>query len=133
MKKVLLTILAVVVVFGVLAGAGFAGYRYGFMQGASGEGTPFLRGNGLGWNRMPMHDFDRNIGPGFHNRAGGFNMMGRGGFGFFTPLRLLLPIAFWGVLIWLAYKFFTGWRLTLVRPNTPANVDAIGAETKNQE
>lgn len=116
MKKVLLTLLAVVVLLGVLAGAGFAGYRYGYFQGAAGDEVPFARGNNFGWNRMPMHEFDRGMGPGFQR---GFGMMDRGGFGFF-PFHILLTLAFWGLVIWLAYKLLTGWRLTLVQPNQPA-------------
>jgi hypothetical protein len=132
MKKALLTILAVVVVFGVLAGAGFAGYRYGYVQGASGNAGPFLRGDGFGWNRMPMHNFERGIGPGFQRN---FGMMDRGfGFGFFSPLRFLLTLAFWGVVIWLAYKLLTGWRLTLVQPNMPpAKIEPAQTDEKKQE
>ena len=122
MRRFLLTLLAVVIVLGVLAGIGFAGYRYGYMQGATGDGAPFVRGDGFGWHRMPMHDFERGIGPRFHGRFGGFNMLGHGGFGFgfFSPLRLLFTLAFWGLVIWLGYKLLTGWRLTLVQPNQPA-------------
>lgn len=135
MKKVLLTLLAVVVILGMLAGAGFAGYRYGYIQGASGEAAPFARGHGLGWQRMPMHNFERGIAPGFQRGfgPGGFGMMDRGGgFWFFSPWRLLIQIAVLGLVVWLVYKLLTGWRLTLTRAadETP-RAEPVEAATKS--
>ena len=89
MKKILLTLLGIVVVVGILAGAGFAGYRYGYVQGAAGNGLPFVRGNGFNWERMPMHDnFGWNMRPGgFQRGMGGFGMLGLGGFGVLVGRR----------------------------------------------
>ena len=45
MKRILLTLLSIVLVIGVLAGTGFAGYQIGFRQGArtaNGDGSPFV-------------------------------------------------------------------------------------------
>jgi hypothetical protein len=127
MKKVLLTLLGVIVVVGILAGAGFAGYRLGYMHGAtaSADGTvtfvPRLMpmhsfDQGFGPQNMPLHNFGRGNERSFNHGfgPGGFGMMGRsmhgGGFGLFS----LLHLAFWGIVIWLAYKWFknSGWTLT---------------------
>lgn len=117
MKKVLPTLLAVVLVLGVLGAVGFAGYRYGFQQGAlsASNGDPqFLTpGYGFGAQRMPMHNFGDGFDRGFDPR--GFNMMQNGrGFGFFSPFRLLIPIAFWGLILWAVYSLVmrSGFRLT---------------------
>jgi hypothetical protein len=120
MKKVLLTLLAVVFVLGLLGAAGFTGYRYGYNQGilASTDGdTPFLgpRGFEFGLRSMPMHDF------GFMRGFGRdeFGMMPRGfGFDFFSPLAFLLKLLFWGLVIWSVYMLITrsGWRLTRTTP-----------------
>lgn len=122
MKKVILTLLAVIVALGILAGAGFTGYRIGYNQGAlaASDGTIQAAPWSRGWNQqiMPMHnfgrgDFDRGFGP------GGFTMMGRGGMGFsyFSPLMFLGRILFWAFLLWLAYWLFTksGWKISLAR------------------
>ena len=42
MKKVLLTLLALILVMGLLAGAGFAGYRVGYDQGSRVSGNDNL-------------------------------------------------------------------------------------------
>src|SRR4026208_1152078 len=96
MKRVLLTLLAVVVALGLVAAVGFTGYRLGYAQGARvAAGGDELRPrvgpfNEFGPNRMPMREFgfDR----GFHR---GFGMRGFPGmgFGFFSPLMLLGRIA----------------------------------------
>ena len=129
MKKVLLTLLGIIVVVGVLAGAGFAGYRIGYSQGAlaTSDGTTQLipggRGPGLqgmpmhnfGIQRMPLHNFrgfERGIGP------GGFGMMNRGmGFNFFSPFHFIVRLASFGLIIWLAYRLFkgNGWNFSLTR------------------
>lgn len=123
MKKFLLTLLAVIVVLGVLAGVGLTGYRYGLARGVAislGDNAPAF-GNGNDFNWRPGGQFEFGMRPGWHHGLGmrGFHMQGRGGFGFF-PFRILLTLAFWGLVIWLAYKLLTGWRLTLVQPNQPA-------------
>jgi len=126
MKKVLLTLFGIIVVVGVLAGAGFAGYRFGYMQGATanvdGASLPALRDRGFGLPGMPMHNFGNNFERGFNNMPGhqdfGFMERGRGGgFGFFSPFRFIVQIAIVGLIIWLAYKLFTGngWKLSLTR------------------
>ncbi|MEP7136330.1 MAG: hypothetical protein ABI904_15485 [Chloroflexota bacterium] len=127
MKKVLLTLLGIIVVIGILAGAGFAGYRMGYMRGAlvSADGTTKLPGwdKAFGPQGMPMHNFGNGFERGFNNVPGhqGFGMMQQGmhgrGSGFFSPLFFLIRIAFWGLVIWLAYKFIkgSGWHLSLTR------------------
>jgi hypothetical protein len=113
MKKVLLTILAVIVIVGALAGVGFAGYRIGYVQGAAANGNApfFARPDRMNPNM-----------PGFHRDFGMWKqpyhtpIMGRGGFGFslFTPFRFLWNIAVLALIIWFVYWLFTqsGWRIT---------------------
>ncbi len=134
MKKVLLTLLGIIVVVGVLAGAGFAGYRMGYQQGTNGDTAIFVPRQGFGPQGMPMHGFGNDFDPqnmpmhnfgknserGFNRGEGpgGFGMMHQGrGFGFFSPIFFLVRIAFWGLIIWLAYKFIkgSGWQLSLTR------------------
>jgi hypothetical protein len=106
MKKVLLSLLAALVVLGLFAAVGYAGYRFGYAQGAqaaqrtaNGQ-APELRPFD-GWNprRMPMPDFgfDRGFERGFGMR--GFPMMG---FGFF-PLMFLGRIIVIALIIWFVY------------------------------
>jgi len=135
MKKFLLTLFVIIVVAGVLGGAGFAGYRYGYMQAASAKAPsnsnaplkpPFARGNDFGWNQMPMHDGRHGMG-GVHHQGwgshGGFGMMPYGGgFGFFSPIHFLVQFVILGFLIWLGYKFFKGWRISFSQTNaTPTD------------
>ena len=126
MKKVLLTLLGIILVAGVLAGAGFAGYRIGYNQGAlaSKDGTVQLAplGKGFGMHGMSMHNFNQGFERGFDQRIGpgDFGMMGRVGgmrFNFFSPFHFIIRLAVFGLIIWLAYKLFTGngWKLSLTR------------------
>jgi hypothetical protein len=144
MRRFLLTLLAVIVIVGVLAGVGFAGYRYGYQQGAMAASNgdtvvpPFARGNDFGRNRMPMHDFGWGIRPGLHRGFGDFGMMGRGGgFGIFPLYGLLIQLAILGSVVWLVYKLLTGWRLSLTRatPESPRveTVQSVESETKPTE
>jgi len=114
MKKVLLTLLAVVVIIGALAGAGFAGYRIGYTQGATSSGDAWFLGRSERMHPGLMHDFDRDFGPVFNSFRS--PMMGRGDWGFniFTPLRFLWNIAVLALVIWFVYWLFTksGWRIT---------------------
>ncbi len=114
MKKILLTLLTVVVILGAAAGIGFAGYRIGYVQGAAADGnTPFF----MRPDRIPPHDM-----PGFRRDFGLWRqpypmpMMGRGIFGFdlFAPLRFLWNIAVLALIVWFVYWLFTqsGWRIT---------------------
>lgn len=137
MKKVLLTLLAVVFVLGLLGAAGFAGYRYGYSQGvltAADGDAPFFnpRGFEFGLRRMPMHDFG--FRPGFGRDEFGFGMMPRGfGFGFLSPLAFLLKLLFWGLVIWAVYLLInrSGWRLTRTTPVTdPPPATPASAETR---
>jgi len=128
MKKVLLTLFGIIVVIGVLAGVGFAGYRFGYMQGTAanfdGAAQPNIRDREFGLPGMPMHGFGNNFERRFNNMPGGhhdFGFMERGrggrGFVFFSPFRFIVQIAVVGLIIWLAYKLFTGngWQLSLTR------------------
>jgi hypothetical protein len=124
MKRFLLALLVIFVIAGALAGAGFAGYRFGYQRGmltASNveiTAAPFARGHDFHWDRMPMdrfgNDMPRNFRPGFG--PGRFRMMFPDrGFGFFSPIRVLIQVAFLGFIVWLMYKLLTGWRISLTR------------------
>jgi len=145
MKKVLLAILAAVLVIGVLAGAGFAGYRIGYTRGvqasANGDAPLFDRFERFGQERMPMpnfgRDFERGFDRGFPQR---FHMMQRGrGFGMFSPLIFLAQLTIWALLIGLVYVLFTrsGLRLSLTKQpvqNPPANIETgVKPQDQNSE
>jgi len=141
MKKVLLTLLTIVVVLGLFAGTGYAGYRIGLMRGAQ------LTANGAAPNQQirPFGNLDRRGMPNFGNDFGrggprgfgmrGFPMMGMG-FGIFSLFGLLTRIAVFALLIWFIYWLFTrsGWRLT--RTAAVTEVQSNPAEpgvTENQQ
>jgi len=143
MRRILLTLLGAIVVIGVLAGAGFAGYRIGFNQGAQVSANGAVPRPVRPDRIDPFHNFDGDFGHGFNHNfpRGGFRMMGRGGFGFFGPLMLLGHLAFWGLIILLIYWLFTrsGWRITRTEqtvqqapPTTQTVTTAQEEETKNE-
>jgi len=119
MKKVLLTLLTVVVVLGLFAATGYAGYRIGIMRGAQitangGIPNPQLRPfDNFDRRGMPNggDDFGRGLRRGFGMR--GFPMMGMG-FGLFSLFMFLARIAVFALIIWFIYWLFTrsGWQLT---------------------
>ena len=117
MKKILLSLLVIVVALGLLGAAGYAGYRYGFTQGlitASNGNAPSL-GPGFGMNPRGMHEFG--FARGFGH--GGFGMIGRGpGFGFFPLFGLLLRLLLLGLIVAAIYWLITrsGWQLTRTTP-----------------
>jgi len=145
MKKVLLTLLGLIVVLGVLAGAGFVGYRIGYNQAArtvsAAKGTAQLppQNKGFGPQNTPMlRNFDNGIERGFNRGMGpgGFGMMmgHGGGFGFFSPFFFLVRIAVWVLVIWLIYMVIksNGWRLTR-QPTQNAKVETPVVEPKNDQ
>lgn len=121
MKKVLLSLLVIVIVLGLLGAASYAGYRYGLTQGMAAASIgmndrsvgPQL---GMSPRGMPMHEvgfqrgFDRD----------GFGLIGRGAFGFslfplFGLLVWLLLLGLIGVgIYWLVIR--SGLRLTRTAP-----------------
>ena len=119
MKKILLTLLGIVVMLGIFAAVGYAGYRYGYVQGArttAAGNTPQLRPFGDDELRgMPMHPFrfERSI----HRRFGS-GMLPLMGLGFFSPLIWLGRILVLALIVWFVYWLFTrsGWRLTRTVP-----------------
>ncbi len=121
MKKIILTLLGIVVVLGLFAAAGYAGYRIGYAQGrqttTNGSATrpqqvrPF---DNFGPRGMPGRNFGFGFGRGFHRGFGGFPMVPMMGFGFFSPLMFLGRILVFALIVWFIYWLFTrsGWRLT---------------------
>jgi hypothetical protein len=123
MKRFLLTLLAIVVIAGVLAGVGFSGYRLGYRQAALQTSNdeviirPSERGNDFNWYRMPLHRFGEGMHSEFRFGPGGVGMMLPGrGFGFFSGFRFLVEVAILGFIAWLAYKLLTGWRISFNQP-----------------
>ena len=135
MKRVLLTLLAIVVVLGLFAAVGLTGYRFGYARGAGvaaggdeqqRQVGPF---DGFGPNRMPGHDFGFNRG--FHREFGMRGVPGMG-FGFFSPLMLLGRIAILALIVWFIYWLFTrsGWRLTRPVQTTEPEAEVIEPDAK---
>lgn len=143
MKKVILSIIGAVLVIGLFAGAGFAGYRIGYTHGvqasANGDAPLFGRFERFGPERIPMPNFGRNFDRGFDHDfpRGRFHIMQRGhGFGILYPLMLLSHLAIWVLVIWLIYVLFTrsGWRLSLTKqPVQNAPPSNIETEAKHQD
>ena len=135
MKKVLLTLLTVVVVLGLFAAAGFAGYRFGYMRGAQiaangGTPNPGLRPFDH-FERGGMPRFGHDFGRGFHRGFGfGGPMMGMG-FGIFSLFGLLMRIVVFALILWFIYWLFTrsGWRLI----RTVQTVQSTEAQSKPAE
>ena len=138
MKRVLLTLLAVVLVLGLFAAVGFTGYRFGYAQGArvaaNGDEVrprvgPF---DDFGPNRMPMREFgfDR----GFHRDFGGRGFPGMG-FGFFSLFALLGRIAVLALIVWFIYWLFTrsGYQITRAPSVQTTGTQAPPAETQAKE
>ena len=117
MKRILFTLLGIIVVLGLFAVAGYAGYRIGYAQGLhttiNGDATRPNRALGpfdeFHRREIPRFGMDREFQRGFG--PGRFPMMG---FGFFSPLRWLMPIAVLALIVFFIYWLFTrsGWRLT---------------------
>jgi hypothetical protein len=142
MKKVLLTLLTVVVVLGLFAATGYAGYRFGYMRGAQltaksgAPGTvpnPQVRPFGnLDRRGMPFRNFGNDFGRGLPRGFGmrGFPMLGMG-FGLFG---FIIRIAVFGLILWFIYWLFTrsGWRLTRTAPVTQPSAP-IPSETEVKE
>jgi hypothetical protein len=138
MKKVLLTLLAIVVLIGVLGGVGFAGYRIGYNHGAlaiTGDNIPRFDRPQFGRDEMPQFHpgmNERNFNRGF--APSHFPMMQRGGgFGFFSPFQFLWRLAIIGLVIWAGYQLFkgNGWQLSLTRhsPISPTEEPAPKKKT----
>jgi len=142
MKKVLLTLLTVIVVLGLFAATGYAGYRFGFARGAqiTANGNPSgpqLRPfDNFERRGMPMHNFGDDFGRGLRRGFGvrGFPMMGMG-FGFFSPLMFLGRIVVFALIIWFIYWLFTrsGWQLTRTAPIAEAQTKPTETEAETKE
>jgi uncharacterized membrane protein len=142
MKRVLLTLLAVVLVLGLFAATGYAGYRFGYIRGAqttaNGDTSrPQLRPfDNFDRRGMPMRKFGDDFGRGFHRgfHFGGFPRMGMG-FGFFSPLMFLARIAVFVLIIWFVYWLFTrsGWRLTRQTIESTPSKTETEIKTENPE
>ena len=136
MKKVLLTLLAVVIVLGLFAAVGLTGYRFGYVQGAqrTADGQrPELRAfDGMGPNRIPMHDFGFGRGLDREFRPGGFPMMG---FGSLPLFGFLWRVAILALIVGLVYWLFTrsGWQLTRTQTTPTMETPSQSVETEAKE
>ena len=135
MKRVLLSLLAVVVVLGLIAAVGFTGYRFGYAQGArvavnGDEVQPQIGPFGdFGPNRMPMREFG--FERGVHREFGMRSFPGMG-FGFFSIFGLLGRIAVLALVVWFIYWLFTrsGYRLTRAVQTTEPEPQPVEPEAK---
>src|SRR5688572_14230212 len=106
MKRILLTLLALVVVIGMFSAVGYAGYRLGLSQSvetsADNDASRLHPFADLGPRGPRMHEFrfGREIRRGFAGLPGL-------GFGFFFLFRLLFWLAALVLLIWLITWLFT--------------------------
>lgn len=115
MKRILLTLLGILVVLGLFGVAGYTGYRFGYAQGiqATTNGDSprpgIRRFDNFDPRGMPGFDMDRGFQRSFG--PGRFPMMH---FGFFSPLVWLGRVAILALVVWFIYWLFTrsGWRLT---------------------
>ncbi len=134
MRRILLSILAVVVIAGLFVATGYAGYRLGFAQGAQSSVNgdeiprPGLRPfDEFGPRGMPGREFrfEREFHRGFGMR--GFPMMS---FGFFSLLIFLGQILLLALIAGLVYWLFarSGWQLT--RPTQATETSARPVETE---
>ena len=112
MKRILLTLLALVVVIGMFSAVGYAGYRLGLSESveisADSDASrlhPFANFGPRG-PRMHEFGFGREIHRGFAGLPGL-------GLGFFFLFRLLFWLAALALVVWLISWLFTrsGWRL----------------------
>jgi len=121
MKKWIVRIILAIVVIGAFAGVGLAGYRLGLNQGAQFSGKfdvgpqamERFHKDGMSEFQFGFHHNDR----GFHSGFGGPGGFHGRGFGFMSPLFVLLKVAVLGLLAWVGYTLFTrnGWQLSLTR------------------
>jgi hypothetical protein len=139
MKRLLLTLLGIVLVLGLFAAAGYTGYRFGYAQGAqaavngnASPRAPALRPfDDFGPRGMPDRnfDFDRGLRRGFG--PGRFPIMG---FGFFPLMflgRILVLALIIGFIVWLVTR--SGWRLTRTPIATTTTTPPPSAENQNTE
>jgi hypothetical protein len=132
MRKVFFGLLAVILIFGALGAAGYAGFQYGYRQGAivkSDKSVQVAPGNGDNYphGMMPMHDFGFSRGMG----RGEFGMMRRGmGFGFFSPLMFLVKIALLGLVIWALYMLVARSGLRIVRTTQTTETPSAPVDTE---
>ena len=139
-KKWLWWTLTILLTLVVVAGVGFAGFRFGAMHSAAltTNGTAaFAFHHGQDFSGGMMNEsFGR-----MHGSDRGHGFGGRGGFGFFGPLFGLLQLAVFGGLIWLAFSWVkrSGWRLVNVnnvQTAAPAETpipEPVEAELKDEE
>jgi len=138
MRKLLLGIISAVLIIGLFAGIGYAGYRIGYNQGAQaaggGESPRFRQFENFGLRGLPMPNFGRGIERGF-NRGFGPDGFRRMGFGFSSPILFLGRIALLGLVLWFSYWLFTrsGWRLTRTPQATATTPPSTEGGNQNAE
>jgi hypothetical protein len=139
MKKILLTLLGVVLVLGLFAATGYASYRFGYAQGAqaaaNGDASTLVpelrRFDDFGPRGLPERNFrfERGFPRGFGPH--GFPMIR---FGFFPPLLFAGGVVVLALIALFAYWLFTrsGWRLTRQTTQVTLTTESIPPTTKNE-
>jgi hypothetical protein len=129
MRKVLLILLLTVLVLGLSAATGYAGYRFGYAEGVQ----AMANGDDLHSRLRPFDEFGPRSMPNFGFGRGGPRGFGPGslpllGFGFFPFVRWLMPITVLAVILAFIYWVFTrgGWRL--IRQTT----ESVAPRTENE-
>ncbi|MCL4269171.1 MAG: hypothetical protein KJZ72_06485 [Anaerolineales bacterium] len=129
--------LGILLAFIVLAGVGFAGFRFGMMRS-----IPLADGTFPRWAErfdgdMPHRFEARDFGRGHHFAMHGFD---RGGLRLFSPILWMLRLVVIGGLLWLGFSLFknSGWRLVNINATQAATVtptptpSAQGDEKKDE-
>jgi hypothetical protein len=133
MKRILLTLLVILLLLGAFAATGYAGYRFGYAQGvqstANGENPrlgprPF---DDFGPRGVPNFGFGRDFRRGFG--PGRFPMIR---FGYFPPLMFLGQLVVLALIVFFIYWLFTrsSWQLTRTVQTTETQSKPTATETK---
>lgn len=125
MKKVLLSLLIVVLVLGALGAVGFAGYRFGYTRGVqaavNGQMPEWYLFDDISPHGGPR--FEREFG--LHREFGARDLPARGIDVYL--LRMLIPLAALLLTVLFAYWLFTrsGWQLTRTHQATEAPAQPV--------
>lgn len=140
MRRIVLSLLAIIFLAGLFAATGYIGYRIGYVQASQGT-QPIANGDDI--PRPGSRPFDE-VGPrGMHGRDFGFGREFQRGFGMrgfpmrrfglFSPLLFLSQLLVLALLAGLVYWLFrrSGWRLTRTAQTTQTPPPSVETEPTN--